>query len=81
MSATDVFPLPLCGSPPPPTNHPYVISYHIGKKLSKVMDNSASKPLKNKLMNYFVCMYKYRLMENCIRRRRTMYSQDTHLIF
>ena len=39
------FSLPLHGSSSPPANHPYVITYDTGKKLSKMAGNSASKPL------------------------------------
>ena len=46
VSILDVcFSLPLCGSPPPLTNHPYVITCGTGKKLSKMAGNSASKPM------------------------------------
>ena len=39
-----VFSPPLRGSPPPPTNHPYVFTCGTGEKLSKMAGNSASKP-------------------------------------
>ena len=48
VSLLDVcFPPPLCGSPPPPTNHPYVITCGIVEKLSKIAGNLASKPMKS----------------------------------
>ena len=34
--------LPLCGSPPPATLHPYISACGIAKKLSKMAGNSAS---------------------------------------
>ena len=41
------FSSPLCGPPLPLANHPYVITCGTGKKLSKVVGNSVSKPLKS----------------------------------
>ena len=41
-----MFSPPLRGSPPRPTNHPYVFTCGTGKKLSKMAGNSASKPSK-----------------------------------
>ena len=41
-----VFSPPLRGSPPPPTNHIYVITCSTVEKLSKMAGNSASKPMK-----------------------------------
>ena len=50
----DVFFLPLYGSPPPPANHPYVITYGTGKS-TKMAGNSASKPL-NSTPNELPCI-------------------------
>ena len=37
--------LPLCGSPPPHTLHPYISACGVDKKLSKMVGNSASYAL------------------------------------
>ena len=36
---------PLCGSPPPPTLHPYISACGVDKKLSKMVENSGSYAL------------------------------------
>ena len=79
VSVLDVcFSLPLRGSPPPPANHPYVITCGTGKKLSKMAGNSASKPL-NSTPNELPCITVKR-GELC--GRSSMHSQNTqHLIF
>ena len=79
VSILDVcFSPPLCGSPPPPANHPYEITCGTGKKLSKMAGNSASKPL-NCTPNELPCITVH---GGELRGRSSVHSRDTqHLIF
>ena len=47
LTSSHVFPHHLRGSPPPPTNHPYVSTCGIDEKLSKMTGSSASYSLKS----------------------------------
>ena len=70
------FSLPLRGSP-------YVITCDIGTKLSKIVGNLTSKPLKTIAIELPITLYNYRWVEICTVMciRRTIHSQDIqHLI-